>query len=245
MLHHGKIILDRDMNDPKSSLPDDAGPSIEGSKPISLSRRRFAQGAAPVVLGSLISTPVLANGGPPYHCTISGKLSGNTSSPHDNTTPCNTLGRSPGYWGNKPNITWPGGLIQGDLPDSGCAWTNAVKGTLFKNKFADAFRCKDGTIYDAAGGFPSGTSKFATMQQVLKTGGGLNDTAISALGRAAVASLLNALHPELALTYPLTPAKVIAMFNAVYLGGTYQVNETTFWTRDQVKTYFESLYEAL
>jgi len=65
-------------------------------------RRRLAKGglAAPIVLASLASKPVLAipsNPGPaPYTCTISGQLSGNTSS-HD-VVSCNTLGQGQSEW---------------------------------------------------------------------------------------------------------------------------------------------------
>ena len=108
---------------------------------------------------------------------------------------------------------------------------------LFKTFFADVFRCNNGVVGDTS----SGTSP-ATLLQVLNTGGGLNDTDIFALGRAAVASRLNAL--QFAGTYPLTPQKVTDMFNAVCNGGTYQVNATTSWNASQVKAYFESLYGA-
>lgn len=81
------------------------------------------------------------------------------------------------------------------------------------------------------------------MRQVINTPGGLNDTIVAALGRATVASLLNSY--AFAPNYPLTAVQIIRMFNAVYMGGTYQVNSTTFWNRDQVKSYFESLYGAV
>jgi len=87
--------------------------------------------------------------------------------------------------------------------------------------------------------FATGVS--ATLLQVLQTGGGLNDKDIAALGRAAVASLLNA--ANFAPDYPLTGKQVIDMFNAVCNGGVYQINDSTFWNADQVKTYFESLYD--
>ena len=73
----------------------------------------------------------------------------------------------------------------------------------------------------------------------------LVETAIASLGRATVASLLNARQFGGQFgNYPLTESQVIAMFNAVYLGGTYQVNPTVQWTRDDVRNYFESLYGA-
>jgi len=209
------------------------------------SRRRLTKGslAAPIVLATLASKNALAAA--PYQCTISGILSGNTSAPAQ-TTPCNQLGRSPGYWKNHNN--WPSPCIYG-APSAGNCPNASTVGTIFNGfsiggaTFADAFKCKNGTVVDPSQANWATASAKATMLQVLKTGGGLNDTAIAALGRAAVASLLNSL--EFAGDYPLKPEQVIAMFNAVYMGGVYYVNPTTPWDRDQVKTYFESLYGGL
>lgn len=197
-------------------------------------RRRLAKGgmAAPVVLATLASKPVLGTENIPYHCTISGKLSGNTSSHHD-TTNCQTLGFSPGYWKN--HSSWPAPMVWGAPADGSCVGNFVNANMLFMTFFADVFRCSSGVVGS------SGT-KSATLLQVLNTGGGMNDTAIFALGRAAVASRLNAL--QFPGTYPLTPQKVTDMFNAVCNGGTYQVNATTAWNASQVKTYFESLYGA-
>jgi len=80
----------------------------------------------------------------------------------------------------------------------------------------------------------------ATLLQVLQTGGGLNDTAKAALGRAAIASLLNAAH--FAPNFPLTCKQVIDMFNATCDGGVYPINDTVSWNAGQVKKYFEGLY---
>ncbi|NRF66537.1 hypothetical protein HLB44_06045 [Aquincola sp. S2] len=218
------------------------------------SRRRWARAgmAAPVVLGSLASQPVLGTT-TRYWCTISGKLSGNVSN-HANLLNCKTLGKSPGYWKNKP---WPsGGPMKGALPSNSCSFTSGTQGQAFNGYTADgktlasAFKMKPTTdmckIVDATETGYGSLSLKATMLQVINTGGGLNDTAIAALGRATVASLLNAIEfggsgPD---DYPLTQGKIIDMFNAVYLGGTYQVNPSVAWNRDQVKTYFESLYGA-
>lgn len=242
---------DHMMSDP--NLPQDT--PATGAKRPDLSRRRFtrAGAAAPVVLGSLISTPVLATGDrPPYNCTISGQMSGNVS--QKPTTPdCKVLGKSPGYWKNHSG--WPSGVTRGSLPSTTCAFTaEAPAGTRFGltsaggSTFVDAFRykamgsgssaeCKVLDLGDT--GFSTVTAK-ATLLQVLHTEGGLNDTTYKALGRAAVASLLNAL--AFTPTYPLSAKQVIDMFNAVYNGGTYQVNASTFWNAGQVKNYFESLY---
>lgn len=76
----------------------------------------------------------------------------------------------------------------------------------------------------------------ATLRQILES----NDGGILPLARATIASYLNA--KRFAPDYPLTPKQVIDMFNAVYTGGTYRVNDTTFWTANDVQAYFETLY---
>jgi hypothetical protein len=233
-----------------------AAPTDDVDAPRDPSRRRFARAgaAAPVVLGSLISKPVLAvTAKQMYHCTTSGKMSGNLSS-HPHTMDCRTLGRSPGYWKN--NGPWPTGTIKGTLNSGMCTQSGTTTGTRFNGfssgsaVLADAFRFKSVssvcTVYDRSEGSTYtgiSSSNKATFLQILNTGGGLNETSLKALGRATVASVLNAIH--FGADYPLTPAKVIAMFNAVYMGGTYQVNATTAWNANQVKDYFESLYGIL
>lgn len=230
-------------------------PDLEGSRgqlPVNPSRRKFARlgAAAPVVLGSLVSKPVLAlTSKQLYPCTTSGIMSGNFSS-HPNTINCKSLGLSPGYWKTHPTA-WPAGTIAGALPPAGsCAINNSDIGTIFDGfssggkTFPTAFKCKvvSGacTIYDARQGF-NGATQHATMLQILNTEGGLNDYAIKALGRATVASVLNSL--SRGADYPISVAKIIDMFNAVYMnGGKYQVNATTAWDSDQVLLYFQSLY---
>ncbi|OYY95224.1 MAG: hypothetical protein B7Y41_01570 [Hydrogenophilales bacterium 28-61-23] len=219
--------------------------SSENRPAVDEQRRRLTKGglAAPIVIGALLSRPVL--GAAPHNCTISGQISGNVST-HGTPVDCKTLGRSPGYW--KTHNPWPNPTVYGS-PAAGTCVTNATVGTRFNGfqingaTFLAAFRCKKGVVLDPQSTDWSTTTTKATMLQVLNTGGGLNDTAIFALGRATVASLLNSLF--YAPNYPLKPEQVIAMFNAVYLGGKYQVNPTTFWDRDQVKIYFESLYGSL
>ena len=239
------MLGDHEQNE--SAPPAPASPSVRNP-----SRRRLARlgVAAPVVLGSLTSRPVLGSTST-YWCTISGKLSGNLSN-HENSLNCKTLGRSPGYWKNK---TWPSGFSNGTMCDNDCRFSGSyVAGTFFNGYSADgrtlaaAFKRKaaDGVckIVDATEADFGSISRKATMLQVLETGGGLNDTAIAALGRATVASLLNAV--MFAGTYPLTRGQIIDMFNATYMGGLYSIpNSTVKWNRDQVKGYFESLYGAL
>ena len=94
------------------------------------------------------------------------------------------------------------------------------------------------TVIATAAVVPSAgtTTRPATVREVLES----RDGGLVPLGRATIASFMNA--TQLAPDYPLTPRQVIEMFNAVYDGGTYQVNATTYWNRDQVQAYFESLF---
>jgi len=176
---------------------------------------------APVVLGSLLSRQVL--GQTPYNCTMSGRLSGGST--HGTEVDCATLGLRPESYGQ--SMDWPGGLDPG---------------ALFNTVFADAYSYFEvwGNLYLVASGTDR-SSPNPTLLQVLNA----TNTGMSAkrnfpgLGRAAVASWLNAYsRPD----YPLSPSRVIDMFNAVYAGGSYQVNSEVSWNADQVKAYFESLY---
>lgn len=226
-------------------------------QPVNLGRRRFARAgaAAPAVLGTLAAQPVLATTStdrPPYHCTISGQLSGSTSRAPDSRV-CNKQGRSPGYWKNN---AWPSSTLvsKGFMPNGSCSFTTtAPRGTFFDGfifngqTLTSAFRRKsvDGdckVIDRRESGFSSISSK-ATMLQVLNSEGGLNDTSLKALGRATVATILNGI--QWPTTYPVTPDRAIRMFNDVVINGTTQVSPGIFWNENQVKTYFESLYGGL
>ncbi len=234
------------MNTPQEPNTPAGGKSPEVRPQVDEQRRRLTKGglAAPIVMGTLLSRPVL--GAAPYHCTISGQISGNISPRPGAGENCKTLGRSPGYWKN--HQTWPTPFAWGAPAQGECPGQNTT-GTLFNGFTINgatlelAFKCKDGAVLDPMDTNFDTVTSAATMLQVLQVGGGSNDTGIKALGRATVASLLNA--RQFGTDYPLTPERVIQMFNAVYKGGTYQVNATTFWSRDQVKTYFESLYGAM
>ena len=231
--------------------------------PVDATRRRLTQAglAAPVVLATLASKNALASA--PYNCTISGQLSGNTST-HGDTVDCSTLGLSPGYWRTPQHVgDWSyssyiqGGIAERTWHNSGCVINfqykpiasptldgskQSTEGTLFTTAgFANVFRCvstSSGTSILAWGdpGFPPVGN--ATLEQVVACGG--NDAGLISLGRSAVATLLNAF--KFAPNYPLAPNDVVDMFNAVCMGGTYQINSTVSWNKDQVKAYFESLY---
>lgn len=221
--------------------------------PANVSRRRFAKAGAavPVVLGSLASKPVLAiDSRASYHCTISGQLSGNMSS-HPDKIDCKTLGCSPTTWKTK---TWPAkraGCLpnnDGSFPSNpgagdifnGCRASTYVLLSAFKFKSVTSGGVTSCKTYDCNQAGYANSSSHATLLQILYTGGsGDVDTELKRLGRATVASLLNAFNSP---DFPLTADQVVAMFNAVYMGGTYKVNTTTTWSGAQVRAYFESLY---
>jgi hypothetical protein len=79
---------------------------------ININRRRLAKGglAAPIVLATLASKHALAD--PLYACTVSGKLSNNTS-PHgpnpDGNNTCDT-GETADTWGSTDKTVWPSEL---------------------------------------------------------------------------------------------------------------------------------------
>ena len=201
-----------------------------------VSRRRLAKAglASPVVLGSLMSKPVLG-ADPLYHCTPSGQQSGNLS--RTSTVSCNTLGISPAAWAI--DSAWPSPVTKGTDPNSngnsGCSFNGqAVRGTAF-----DGFSGLAATFGLSADGctvVTSGYSTSATMLQVLKT---TATTAPFGLGRETIAAILNAL--RYGSGFPVTPSRVIEMFNAVRSGGTYLVNSVP-WSASQVQTYFASLH---
>jgi hypothetical protein len=232
-------MSERQIPDPQSTP--------QAPTPVDASRRRFAKAGAatPVVLGSLLSKPALAT--QPYNCTISGQMSGNMST-RPGMVDCKTLGKSPGYWKNAS--TWPAGTLKGNSPTDACSFGGS-KGTVFGGfasggqVLVDAFRYKAESsgcnCYGLRDSVFGSCANKASFLQVLNTPGGLNDTMIYALGRATVATILNALN--VGTDYPVTVAQAIKMFNAVApLGGKYQVNATVSWDADQVMNYFKSLY---
>lgn len=184
-------------------------------------RRRLTQAglAAPVVLATLASKNALAT--TPYNCTVSGQLSGNTSS-HGTPVSCTSLGVSPGCWKSRH--------VCGTVSSySDTRWPSPYKPTT---PFSAAFSS-----------YPTGFTSKTTMLDALRAKGGDN----VAFARAATASLLNSL--AFAPDYPLTPLQVKALFNATCNGGTITLSTvfpgitgTTAWDMNDVKRYFESLY---
>ncbi len=196
---------------------------------IDTTRRRLAKAglAAPAVLGVLASRPVL--GAPPYQCTISGMVSGNLSRPQGTPDACGKLGKSPGYWKNHTD-QWPS------------VDPNAYFNTVFADAYCYQIKNRNTIELAAAWQCPIGYSPNPTLLQVLQAADGMSSPPYPSLGRAAVASYLNAIVQ--APDYPLTPQRVVAMFNAVYRGGTYNVAPGVDWDANQVKSYFESLYNG-
>jgi hypothetical protein len=190
-------------------------------------RRRLARGglAGTVVLSSLISRPVLGNfnnPNTPYDCTISGQLSGNTSPRAGDGVTCSSLGKSPSEW--RDLATWP-----------------IDKATVEFNNYQGL---SPSFIVDANGVVQFSTLTVGTpakLSQILAS----NDQGPEFLfGRETIAALLNAIeggsHPTYG--YPLTPAKVVTMYNAVFNGvGTFQANASTPWNRTLVAQYFQGL----
>lgn len=209
-----------------------------------VSRRRFTRAglSASVVLGSMASQPVL--GAAPYHCTVSGKLSGNISPRPGAGVDCKTIGKSLSYWSTAVDWSEAPGFVKGTLPlpssTPACAVPAGSTTTLFNGTLGliNAFYSVDSSGTCVAS-ITSSTAP-ATMYQVLLS----TDTSEQyRLGRATVVSLLNA--TALAPNYPVERATIVAMFNATFAGGLYQVNSTVQWTRTQVIAYLEGLYPTL
>jgi hypothetical protein len=216
-----------------------------GGAGVALSRRRFARAglSGSVVLGSLASKPVL--GAAPYHCTVSGQVSGNISPRPDSGATC-VIGSPRSFWLTSTN--WPSPINRGTRANSNCTFNGQtfIRGTNFNGysnmgtpALASAFfnNAANGTcsvVLTTTANPPDP----ATMLQVLAN---TNTTdRLFEFGRTIVVSLLNSY--AYAPNYPVNDATIIAMFNSTYLGGSYQVNSTVAWTRSQVMSYLQSLY---
>ena len=181
-------------------------------------RRQLVKGglATTVVLATLTSKQVL--GAATYNCTISGKMSGNTSG-HGQNQACG-IGLSPGYWKfpNSPQYhTWPAG-----------SWTPS---TLFYGA-----TCGGASFVNA---FPAYPGK--TLLQVLGTTGGNSSRPYAALARAVVATVLNSV--KFAPNYAISGSEAIQMYNSVYSTGTYQPKPGVSWGAGCCTAYLESLYQ--
>ena len=201
------------MNTPNEPLTREAQPQVNEQ------RRRLAKGglAAPIVVGTLLSRPVL--GAAPHNCTISGQLSGNVSTHQQGV--CSTLGVPPATWVDKES-----NLIRKNAQFAAVGFTDTYWAKNGSNKLIPPGEAPDVK---------------ATLQQVLANDvQPSNPPANIDLGRAAVASYFNAI--EFAPDFPLTGAQVVAMFNATIGGGTYDPTGVN-WNAGQVLAYFQSLYQ--
>lgn len=237
----------------------------ETRAPIDEQRRRLSKVglAAPVVLGTLLSRPVL---GATYHnCTISGQMSGNVSTHAQGT--CSELGGSLAYWRNsnawpsyiKGTVTDPiSGNVRGDgldkidmlnssePPGSGAGYrfkdvinNGSQFVDVYRRRLVDATTGKWVRLNPANSNFDSAIPM--TLHEVLYLGSNTDDSPYVGLGREAVVALLNALDDTKFPDYPLTPELVIDMFNACFSGG-YEVASGVYWNATQVRDYFYSLH---
>lgn len=198
---------------------------------IDVSRRRFTRvgAAAPVVLGSLVSGPVLATTPtqprPPYHCTVSGKLSGNNSPTRtDRLYDCKKLGRGPKWWKNRPG-TFP----------TGCTSTTQVNG--YKGFSSRCWRNSSGTVV-CMSSCPTG-GRAATMMELLSSTGS-GDVAFM---RDAAAALLSADYTALKPYYPLDAELAVKLFNDGMNGTFLDPVSGKTWTKAGVVSYLAGLYD--
>jgi hypothetical protein len=235
------MMLDSEMNDRKSTPPQGSGqPPVVGA-PVSLSRRRFTRGAAPVLLGTLASKPVL---GAEYICTVSGHTSGNASAHLTVGVNC-AAGYSVAHWASDTSV-WPSPIDKGFLPNQpNCKFNSSGANANPQGKIFNGYGGLFATFYYETGSNTGcdvlistvGTAP-ASMFQVLKS---TDPTDLFVLGRETIASLLNTL--QFPGTYPLSQARVIAMFNAVQpTNGTYLVEGANLrLTRAGVIDYFQKI----
>lgn len=210
-------------------------------------RRRLTQGAlvAPVVIGTLLSRPVL--GAAPHNCTLSGQMSGNVSS-HEQGV-CSTLGLPPSYYAGISPDAWPNATSD-FLDDQGRPLLFRLAPGSQPTKWSDAFRRKlthginttyeDATLWDVLKGVPVNNNNGHPINNaVLEVKPGMNSTYGLELGQEAVAAYMNAFDQT---KFPVTGEQALAMFNAVIVsGGTYDPLGLNL-DASQVLTYFKSLH---
>lgn len=222
--------------------------NLEPTAPNDPGRRRFTRGglAAPVVLGTLASKPILGRAGG-VQCSPSGQESGNVS--FGGASACPAVGASAQSW--LSNSSWPAPLTRGQLtnnnPDVQAASGTVFDGWLLQGPtnsyttsaiFSQTSTTTQSSTLANAYKVKNGNAK-ATMLQVLMPAALPTAAASNPLGIAVVASLLNAFSRP---NYPVSPRQIIAMFNAVSGGGTYLVGGVTPWDQARVLKYLQSLY---
>jgi hypothetical protein len=217
-----------------------------------LVRRRLTRAGvvAPVVLGSLASQPVLGQTYP-YHCTVSGHLSGNTSYRVGKDQDGGTMGAAPTYWSGSDaaamttlavtdgsttatlsaGATWPFPFSPGTLPtrkgNDSCSYdgTSSIQGTLFSAPgFANVF-------FQVTSGSGEKNSTCNVVYSTSTVSGGKTATMLQVLLNAskskdfefaAIAiASLLSAENEEFPRYPLRRSQIVAMYNATQAGGTY------------------------
>jgi hypothetical protein len=243
------------MNTPKDPNASDS------HQPVNEQRRRLAKGslAAPIVIGALMSRPVLG-ADTPHNCTISGQMSGNVSTHVQGT--CSLLGRNAAYWislwmsGNQP--TWPnsgdfykssrkklaGARDFGDTPNSKAQFTGSPFQAVLSS---DPTKTRNATVLEVLlGGIPnygpadyaySGTDSAFTLTSSRP------DRFDNALGREVVVAYLNATEGAMGYpAFPISPAEVVAMFNSIAKTGTCTVGTGVTWNGSKLLTYLTQLH---
>ena len=196
-------------------------------QPTNETRRRLTKSAlaGSVILGSLLSRPVL---GAPYHCTVSGQLSGNLS--NHTAEPCFNLGQSPQYWERS---------LPNDKPFDSVFKTSAVVQQL--SAVDDAGACT--SIVERRR-----KTRKVMFSHVLTQSGYIHTCSDRRLEQAAVAAYLNATVGSPGKppwpNFPLKPQEVVNMYNSVCTGGMYRhVGHTNaLFSKSDVLKYFEMLY---
>lgn len=196
--------------------------------------------AAPIVLASLASKPVL--GAAPHNCTISGQVSGNVSTHIQGT--CSVLGDNATTWALNVAI-WPQPAYFFSNPLLPTALTSlpfaSSPNSSTYPKFEDAFQVNyltgvttPASIWQVCNGAVKGG------QIVAKAG----FTVSPLLGKEAVAALLNSLRGVKGYpAYPVEASEVIKMFNAIAKEGSYVTGlSSPRWYEVDVIRYFQSLH---
>jgi hypothetical protein len=183
-------------------------------------RRRLAKGglAAPVILATLASKPVLGTD-VPWNCTLSGQLSGNASGKTEES--CNTIGKGQNAWFSNP---YPFDDTK-TLTDWGVTNHFYMTGT---DPAATLTSTVTGTV----------ANLHQILDSALATPSGLE------YERKAVVLLLNAKNnTDPSNNYPLTEGQAKGLFEAVASGGTFTDTDPGFtWSNAKVKSYIDLLY---
>ncbi len=196
-------------------------------------RRRFTKGglAAPVVLATLASKPVLGASFS-YHCTVSGKLSGNTSSHGSDTCVVSGVKTADQWKALTPVGNWPSQAIN-NAGTGARAFQSTPKNVVASQTFND-------NVYKR----PNNTD--ASLLDVLN-GNLIAGAPNPALGKEAVAAMLNALSLDALggpTNFPIKAIEVARLFNGVIGGGSVQATATfpgKMWGAAEVLTYFKCI----